>query len=131
MKYGTIDMSQYPVVVLRMSEQDPNPQQIDAFFDELEEELAKREGPYVTKVYGQKNFVSSETRVRVGKRSDAIIKRFEERAYGTVIIQESTIGRMMLKGIFLVIKQPLPMKVVADEKEANKVLNELLGLEVA
>ncbi|HAA11380.1 MAG TPA: hypothetical protein DCE41_06615 [Cytophagales bacterium] len=131
MKYGTVDMSQYPVVVLRMNEVDPTPEEIDEFFDELENELEKREGHYVSKVYGQKNFVSSETRVRMGKRSNAMNEKFKGRSRGTVVIQQSAIARMMIKGIMIVIKQKLPLKIVSNEREAEKALNELLGLEMA
>ena len=121
-------MDEYPVVVLRMNNMEPTIQEVDEFFDALTEELDKREGPYVTKVFGQSNFVSSEIRVHAGKRSNDMIEQFRGRAKGTAIINKSPIGRMMLKGVFLLVKQPLPMRVVSDEAEADKVIDEMLAV---
>lgn len=120
-------MSQYPLVTVKFAEDEPSLAAIDQFFDELDVALSKTTGPYVTKSYGGTKFVSSEVRVKIGKRSHEITKKYLDRSVGSVIVTDSMIGKMMLKGVMLVMKQQIPTKVVASEEEADAAIAEFLG----
>ncbi|HAA10928.1 MAG TPA: hypothetical protein DCE41_04190 [Cytophagales bacterium] len=132
-KYGTIDVSEYPLVRLTTSGEKLVEEDIKEYFLALEEALNQFSGPYVSISNINKIFVDSETRIRVGRWSDKFIQRMNGRGLATVIVNENTISRMMLKGIMRVMKQPMEFKVVGSTAEAEKLAYKLLeeaGLEV-
>lgn len=126
MKAGEIDMSEYPLVTLRFADKEPEGTELEEFFEQLDRELEARSGPYVTKSYGNSKFISGEARVKFGKLSQKITDKYEGRFLGSVVVLNSLIGRMMLKGVLLVLKKKTPTKVVSNEEEARVAVEQML-----
>lgn len=127
MSIGKIDMSQYPVIVLRMAMEDPTVKELEAYFRQLDEEIGNRSGSYVVITMGNEMWVSSEIRVKLGNLINEIAEKYKHRLNGSIIVQHGMIARMMLRGIMLLVKQHAKVKVVSTEEEAMELASTLMG----
>lgn len=126
MHAGSFDMSEYPVIILKFANEGYGVSEVESLFKELDEEVGKLSGQFVTKTYGVTKFVSSEVRVAIGKGSQALADKYAGRSIGSVVLVDNLIGKMMLQGILLVTKNHTPTKVASKESEADQMLEEML-----
>ncbi|HAA11379.1 MAG TPA: hypothetical protein DCE41_06610 [Cytophagales bacterium] len=123
-------MSGYPVVALRMRDGEATMKEIDDFFDELQKELMAREGNFVIKTFGSASPVSGKMRTKVGLNTQQMAQAVGHRTLATIIILESALGRIMLKGILLMVNTPIKIKVASNEAEADRMIDKYLAIEV-
>ncbi|HAA11128.1 MAG TPA: hypothetical protein DCE41_05255 [Cytophagales bacterium] len=98
-KYAEVDISRYPIIVVKLAEITPTVQHVDQLFEALEEALAKTDGYYVVISPFNGKFIPSDARVRLGQKARVMHEKYANRELGSVIVSESPIVRVMLQTI--------------------------------
>lgn len=98
--FYTLDTSPWPVYVTTIHPQ-ITVAAIDAFFEEMERAVSEHQGKFIPILVLPKAYLKAEARVHFGKRWGAFYAKHEARHGSTLVVAESPIAEMMLKGILL------------------------------
>lgn len=95
---GTLSFDNYPVVEFDLSSDYTDWADVEYMYEQLDEGLAERDGPYVIQSHLLKKTISSDDRIKVGRLSAALTDKYQSRYAGSVLIESNMLGRMMAKG---------------------------------
>ena len=123
-----LNLDDYPIVRLNVSRVDPNPIEVDHFFDELNLELSKHKGPYVTITDARHvQFMCSNIRVQVGNRANKVGHRYTDRFKASIFVVETATSEVMVETMDLLLKYNQPQYVVKSLEEAEALAIEILS----
>jgi len=98
--FYTLDTSPWPVYVTTIHPQ-ITVAAIDAFFEEMERAVAEHKGKFIPILVLPKAYLKAEARMHFGKRWGAFYSKHQARHSNTLVVTDSPIAEMMLKGILL------------------------------
>lgn len=125
-----LDTSAYPKILISV-EEEINEGDVEEFYGKLVDFLEELDNDFVV-ISDQTNgkFMAGKTRILLGKRLQQISQQFKARELGVVVINNSIIGAMMIKGIMLLSGAQRNFYVVNSREEAHKKADEVLHAEM-
>ena len=121
-----LDTSAYPKILISV-EEEITEANVEEFYGRLVKFLEERDSEFVV-ISDQTNgkFMAGKTRILLGKRLQQISQQFKKRELGVVVINNSIIGTMMIKGIMLLSGTQKNFYVVKSRDEAWQKADEVL-----
>ncbi|HAA16794.1 MAG TPA: hypothetical protein DCE41_35810 [Cytophagales bacterium] len=114
-----VDFSKFPVLYVTINAE-LTLEAINEHFTELEAGLQEHQGPFVMINEPLGKFISGEMRVKIGKRTDAFIEKYNDRYLGSAVVVKSVISRMMIQGAMLLIRSNNKIKLVGSREAAEE-----------
>ena len=130
MNYAKIDTSGYPIVKVTYAPQEPTLEEFDAYLSSMEALYDDYSDFVIIMDASSTKYLSSELRIRQGNWMKKNESKMKTQVLGIVFIIPSAIVRMILNGIFLIQKLPVPYSVSSNMEEANKWAHEKLSVKV-
>ena len=128
MKSLSVDFIDYPIIRMKVLG-DFTVAEVRAYFSELCDELAQREGPFVIISETLPIPNSREVRTEFGYRSNDFNALFKARYKGSIIVVKSALTRMMMKGAMLLVKDAHLVKAVDTLEKAEALAGRRLAKE--
>ena len=122
-----VDYSNYPILTVTIT-QELTVALVNEEFDRIEHEISELSGPFVMITVTSGRFVSGETRVAIGKRSNSFLELFKARHLASIIVIQSPIARMMAKGAMLLVRSKQRVHLVESLDKAKALAQEKLEL---
>lgn len=127
MKYAELITKDYPIIVAKTYPIDPSKEDLDAYFEEVEQFLDSTTGPYVFISYREKTvFISSEARKYIGEKAIRLNAKYSDRVMGTIVVTQGIIAAMMVKTISAIYKPLKESIIVSSLDEAFSKAKQLL-----
>lgn len=127
MRYGELITKDYPIVLTKPNPIDPSIEEVDEYFEHMENFLDSTQGPYVFISHKEKaSFISSESRTHIGNQAIRIATKYGTRCKGSIIVANGVIATLMIKAIATVYTPLKNMLVVSTIDEAYAKAKELL-----
>ncbi len=126
--FHTIDKSKFPIVVIGVSPRQPNLEEVDIWFDDMEELFDNSKGPIITITDNTNGmtWLDSNIRIAIGKRAEQFNQKYIDRNIANFLVINSLMARMMLKAVNVLIKNQETQIVVESIDEAMNQANEIL-----
>lgn len=117
--YASFDLSNPKCIRVVYSAKEPTKQELEEFLAFSTKILLEYKNFVIVSDVSKMKYLASEHRIKLGnwlKKHDTLIK---ERCLGTVYVVSSSIGRIILNGVFLVNKPLIPRVIVPSMAEAE------------
>jgi hypothetical protein len=126
MELATFDISRLPTFIMTLNPVEPTAALMDKNFIEVDKilnQIKDKKGFQIVNLLNAK-YLNSDLRIKQGnwlKEKDSLIK---EKLEGVVIVNNSMIMTIVVKGILLIKKPPVPMYFVKTVEEALALADE-------
>lgn len=129
MKYATLDFSNNPFVIVRVSSIDPTDQQFEEYIKELTKALTEMENGFLIYQLSEAKFLPATKRIKLSNWIKNHTELMKKNMVGICFVNTGFIAMTVLKGIMLTNKPPIPYAVLSSENEAfawaEKMINNL------
>ena len=118
MKYATFEQDTFPNIIIRFSADTPNEEQFEEYLTEMKEIYDTKSGFRLIFDATISGFLPSKQRIRQGKWLAENNDLIKEKCLKHYYIVNSAIVKIVLNGILLVNKPPIPYAVFKTVDEA-------------
>ncbi|HAA16425.1 MAG TPA: hypothetical protein DCE41_33860 [Cytophagales bacterium] len=117
--FYTLDTNPWPVYVTTIHPH-ITVASIDSFFEELGRALTQHEGKFIPILILPKAYLKAEARMHFGKQWGAFYRKHAARHGTTLVVAESPMAEMMLKGILLATDEKVKYQTFTSLEEAKE-----------
>ena len=132
MKLLDYDLSQYPIIIGRSNPIAANAINSKENIVELELQLNNIKGEKAIMIFDltHAKYMSSEIRIQYGNWIKHAESLFKDKLICIILVNKSSIMNMVVKGIMLIKKLPIPMHMVSTLEEGITLANKSLQVSV-
>lgn len=127
-KYAEIDMTNFPVVIIKYNSQEPTLTEFKEYLSDMDK-MYKTEGKRVV-IFDASNtkYLSSELRIEQGKWMRENRELLKSKVNNMIFVIPNILVQIIFKGILIVEPLPVDYKLAKNMSEALEIANESLSL---
>ena len=115
-----INIEKFPVIEISVK-QEVQPEHVDEFIMNMESILREKEGRFIVisdQISG--TFMSGATRIALGRAIKNISEKYRSREEAVIVVNDSYIGRAMIRGLMIIARPGKNFYVVSSMEEARE-----------
>ena len=127
MLYANLSLEEDPIIVCTINDFDPSVKDVNEFFENLQSKIDATSGDYVLITVSEyARYISSDARMAITNYSKLLMNKYRDRNKGNLLVTNSTVVRLLFKGLSLLDRNLAQVEIVSSLKEAKVRAQEML-----